>query len=126
MIAFRYPYPCTSFSVDKRAIFLDFDCDYIAFVNMGCAYMPIKKELLEILCCPVSKQPVEVLAKDQLAEINELISQGKIHNAEGTTVDSQIEEALITTDGKTIYRIDDGIPVMLVDMGIPTEQVPGW
>jgi uncharacterized protein YbaR (Trm112 family) len=32
----------------------------------------------------------------------------------------------LTEDGKTVYRIDDSIPVMLVDQGIPTEQLPNW
>lgn len=88
--------------------------------------MPIKKELLDILCCPVTKQPVEMLADDKLIRLNDLIARGEIKNVDGSKVESKIDEALITTDGKTIYRIDDGIPVMLVDMGIPTEQIPNW
>jgi uncharacterized protein YbaR (Trm112 family) len=88
--------------------------------------MPIKKELLEILCCPVTKQPVEVVSGDKISKLNDLIGKGKLKNVDGTAVEGKIEEALITTDGKTIYRIDDGIPVMLVDMGIPTDQIPDW
>ncbi len=88
--------------------------------------MPIKKELLEILCCPVTKEPVEMLAADKLTRLNELIAEGKIKTVDGKPIEAKIVEALITTDGKTIYRIDDDIPVMLVDMGIPTDQIPGW
>jgi uncharacterized protein YbaR (Trm112 family) len=93
---------------------------------MGYVSMPIKKELLDILCCPVTKQPVEMLADDKLTRLNDLIARGEIKNIDGSKVESKIDEALITTDGKTIYRIDDGIPVMLVDLGIPTDQVPNW
>ena len=32
----------------------------------------------------------------------------------------------MTTDGRTVYRIDDGIPVMLEDLAIPTEQIADW
>jgi len=88
--------------------------------------MPIKKELLEILCCPVTKQPVEILPDEGLAKINDLIARGEVKNSDGTAVEAKIKEALITADGKTVYRIDDGIPVMLVDMGIPTDQIPNW
>jgi len=88
--------------------------------------MPIKKELLDILCCPVTKQPVESLPSEKLKRLNQLISQGAVRNVDGSAVEAPIDEALITTDGKTIYRIDDGIPVMLVDLGIPTDKIPGW
>jgi uncharacterized protein YbaR (Trm112 family) len=33
-----------------------------------------------------------------------------------------LREALITADGKWIYRIDDGIPVLLVDEAIAASQ----
>jgi uncharacterized protein YbaR (Trm112 family) len=35
-------------------------------------------------------------------------------------VDKPLEEGLITEDGATVYRIDENIPVMLIEMGIPT------
>lgn len=88
--------------------------------------MPIKKELLDILCCPVTKEAVEMLPADKLAHVNDLIAEGKIKTVDGKPVETRIDEALITTDGKTIYRIDDDIPVMLVDMGIPTDQIADW
>ncbi len=88
--------------------------------------MPIKKELLEILCCPVTKEPVEMLAADKLVQLNDLVAKGKVKTVDGKPVETKIVEALITTDGKTIYRIDDDIPVMLVDMGIPTDQIADW
>ena len=43
--------------------------------------------------------------------------------------DAPLDEALVTADGRTVYRVDDGIPVMLENLAIPTEQladaVPG-
>lgn len=88
--------------------------------------MPIKKELLEILCCPVTKEPVEILPADKIALVNDQIAKGKLKNVDGSVADQPIEEALITRDKKTIYRIDEGIPVMLADMGIPTDQIEGF
>ena len=34
-----------------------------------------------------------------------------------------LREALVTRDRKTVYRIDDGIPVLLAEEGIATAQV---
>jgi uncharacterized protein YbaR (Trm112 family) len=35
-----------------------------------------------------------------------------------------LQEALITESSRTIYRVDDGIPVMLEEQGINTDQLP--
>ena len=41
----------------------------------------------------------------------------------GAAVKKPLSEALITRDRKTIYRVDEGIPVMLIEQGIPAEQI---
>ena len=81
--------------------------------------MPISEDLLEILCCPRTKVPVQALPADQLAQLNEHIEQGGVTHQDGSAVDKPLQEGLITEDGETVYRIDDNIPVMLVDQGIP-------
>lgn len=88
--------------------------------------MGIDKGLLDILCCPVTKTPVKPLPADKLAILNREIENGGVMYVDGSAVDTPLEEALITTDGKTVYRIDDGIPIMLEDQGIVANQVPGW
>jgi len=88
--------------------------------------VPIKKELLSILCCPVTKVPVEMLEAEKLSRLNELIKKGLVTSVDGDKVEQPLQEGLITTDGKTVYRIDDDIPVMLADTGIPTEQIEGF
>jgi uncharacterized protein YbaR (Trm112 family) len=85
--------------------------------------VPIHEEMLKILCCPVTKVPVKMLAEDKLKKLNDLIEEHKIKNAEGKQVERTLEEALITEDGKTIYRVDEGIPVMLDYEGIPGDQL---
>ena len=87
--------------------------------------MPIHPELLEILCDPVTKVPVKILALEKLAALNAAVAQRKVADAKGSVVEGTIEEALITTDGKTIYRVDSGIPIMLAEHGIPAAQIPG-
>ncbi len=88
--------------------------------------MPISPELLRILCCPTSRTPVEEIDPDRLARLNAAIKAGTVRHADGSAVVRPLEEGLVTTDGLTVYRIDDGIPVMLVDQAIPTESVSDW
>lgn len=85
--------------------------------------MPISDHLLKILCCPETKQPVKMLDEAKLQKLNELIGQNAIKNREGQLLKDTIPEAIITIDEKTIYRIDEGIPVMLIDEAIMADQI---
>jgi len=85
--------------------------------------MAVDRRLLEILCCPVSKMPVVPLGRHQLAELNRRIAAGGVQTVRGVAVTAALDEGLITSDGKVIYRIDDGIPVMLPDEAIGTLQM---
>jgi uncharacterized protein len=81
------------------------------------------KHLLEILCCPVTREPVRMARRDELDALNQSISQGGVVSVNGVPIETVLPEAMITRDGKTIYRVDDGIPVMLVDESIGTLQL---
>jgi uncharacterized protein len=81
------------------------------------------KHLLEILCCPLTREPVRALRRDELDVLNRSIAEGAVVSIAGTPIGTTLSDALITRDRKTIYRIDDGIPVMLVDEGIGTLQL---
>jgi len=88
--------------------------------------MPISQDLLEILCCPKTKVPVVMLDAERLARLNEHIAAGTVQYVGGETVDKPLQEALVTEDFRTVYRIDDGIPVMLIDQGISSDQLGNW
>ncbi len=88
--------------------------------------MSVNKRLLEILVCPESKTPVKVLTKDRLAILNQAVVSGNIVYIDGERVTDVLEEALITQDNKTIYGVRSGIPVMLPERAIRSDQVPGW
>ena len=87
--------------------------------------MPIQNDLLEILCDPVTKTPLQLLTAEQVAALNTVIAAKGVKNSEGSIVEEQLQEGLITTDCKTIYRIDNDIPIMLAEQGIPAEQISG-
>jgi len=81
------------------------------------------KRLLTILRCPISHKGLSVLKKDELARINAAIAAGELVNHEGAALANPLTEALITDDGKRIYPVDDGIPVLLEDESISMEQL---
>lgn len=83
--------------------------------------MPVSEKLLEILQCPRTKQNLKTLEPDKVTRINQEIEKGDIKYYDGSTVEEPLDEALITEDRKVIYRVDDGIPILMIDKGIPTE-----
>ncbi|NKC16022.1 MAG: Trm112 family protein [Gammaproteobacteria bacterium] len=88
--------------------------------------MPVDGKLLEILCCPITKIPVKMLSGDKLAVLNRLVEQGEARYADGSAVTEPLGEALITENGTTVYRVEEGIPVMLEEQGIPTAPLDGF
>ena len=83
------------------------------------------RKLLDILCCPTSRQPLALLADRDLATINEGIGSGTIRRADGSPQSAPLTSGLITRDRRTVYRIDDGIPVLLADEALAASQWPG-
>lgn len=81
------------------------------------------KKLLSILCCPITHKALSLVRAEQLAAINTAISNGKLNNRDGAVLDSNLKEALVTDDGKTMYPIDDGIPVLLEGEAVALDQL---
>ena len=88
--------------------------------------MSVDPRLLEILVCPITKVSVQILGKQKLAALNRAIAEGGVRHMDGAVVDTPLDEALVTSDGRTVYRVDDGIPVMLEDLAIAAEQLVDW
>jgi len=78
----------------------------------------VDPELLEILVCPETRQPVRLAEAAMLERLNEEIRAGRVRNRGGQTLSEPIQEGLLREDGKVLYPVDDGIPVMLVDESI--------
>lgn len=84
------------------------------------------KRLLDILCCPISKQPVDLASSAQLDALNRAVDAGSLRDDEGTPVTRRFEAALVTRDRRSVYRVDDGIPVMLAEQAVGTTQIEGF
>lgn len=80
--------------------------------------MPVADELLEILVCPETKQPLRLAEAAELESLNGKVSSGELRNRGGERVAKTIAAGLVREDGKVLYVIDEDIPVMLVDESI--------
>ena len=84
--------------------------------------MPVKQDLLKILCCPVTKVELKILPNEMRVELNEKIQKGLVKNMGKKIVEEPLEEALITVDTKTVYRVTSDIPHMIPSEGIPVSD----
>jgi YfiH family protein len=80
--------------------------------------MNIDPELLKILACPETKEPVSLAPAELIEKLNNLIEQGGIKNRGGEDVTETMDAGLIREDGRFLYPIRDDIPVMLIDEAI--------
>lgn len=81
------------------------------------------RKLLDILVCPATRQPLALLDKAGLAALNGAVAAGGLKRVDDAPQAEPLHEALVTQDRRLVYRVDDGIPVLLAEEGIPTAQV---
>ncbi|HKJ00829.1 MAG TPA: hypothetical protein VJ997_00200 [Longimicrobiales bacterium] len=79
----------------------------------------VDSELLDILVCPETKQPVRLADADVLARLNSAIALGGVSNRGKKPVTEPVPEGLLREDGLFLYPVRDDIPVMLIDEAIP-------
>jgi len=84
--------------------------------------MNLPSHLLDILCCPVSHQPLRPLDKSRLKALNQRIRDGGVVYVDHSSITEPVSAGLITRDDKVIYAIEDDIPVLLPDRGIALAQ----
>ena len=83
------------------------------------------RKLLDLLVCPTTRQPLSMLDGSRLASLNAAIAAGSVARGDGSAQSQAVREALITQDGRLVYRLDDGIPVLLAEEAIATAGIAG-
>lgn len=80
-------------------------------------------QLLEILVCPETRQPLTVADADTLARVNAAVTAGSLTSRSGQSVSAEMTSGLVRQDGALMYPVRDDIPIMLVDEAIDLGQL---
>ena len=83
----------------------------------------IDKDLLAILCCPETKLDVSLADDALIGKVNDAVGRGVLKNKAQKSVTEMLDGGLIRADKKILYPIREDIPVMLIEEGIPLDQV---
>lgn len=81
------------------------------------------KRLLAILRCPVTHKGLALAQPAVLQAVNAAIEAGKLSNRDGLALQAPLSQALLTDDGKVLYPVADGIPVLLEGESVNMEQL---
>ena len=81
------------------------------------------RKLLDLLCSPDTRQPLSLLDANALDALNRAIADGGVQRADGSRQQQPLREALISRDRKQIFRVEDGIPVLLAEEAIDPSQI---
>ena len=76
------------------------------------------KELLDMLCCPETKQDVSLADPALIASLNREIEAGRLKNRGGEMVKENLDSGLIRAARKILYPVREDIPIMLIDEAI--------
>jgi uncharacterized protein YbaR (Trm112 family) len=82
----------------------------------------VSKELLDILCCPETKQDLTLIEGEAIKKFNARIKSKEVKNRGGELVKEPIDAGLLRTDKKFLYPIRQDIPIMLIDEAIPYSE----
>jgi len=83
----------------------------------------VDKGLLAILCCPETKLDVSLADETLIGKLNDAVTRGVLKNRAQKPVTELLDGGLIRSDRKVLYPIREDIPVMLIEEGIPLEEI---
>ncbi len=81
----------------------------------------VDQELLDMLCCPETKDDVALAEAGLIEALNIKVEAGQLRNRGGEIVKEKMDSGLIRADKKYLYPIREDIPIMLIDEAIPLE-----
>ena len=79
--------------------------------------------LLNIICCPVTREKLSVATPKQLALINAEIANNTLKKLDGSIVEEPQSKGLINATKKLFYRIEEDIPILLESKAIEVKGI---
>ncbi|MEM1059587.1 MAG: hypothetical protein AAGK14_10090 [Verrucomicrobiota bacterium] len=71
------------------------------------------EQLVELLCCPETRQDLRLADPAELECLNQAIRDGRLASLDGEKVETPATGALVRADNEVIYLVQNNIPVML-------------
>lgn len=78
-------------------------------------------KLLEILCCPETRQDVSIAPASMIEQLNGRVEAGTLKNRAGETIREKLDGGLLRADNKVLYPVREDIPVMLIEEAVPLD-----
>ncbi len=79
----------------------------------------IDPELLSLLCCPETHQPLHPADAALVLKLNQSIAAGGVKTRAGKDVTEAVDSALLREDRQVLYAVRRNIPILLADEAIP-------
>jgi len=74
--------------------------------------------LLNIICCPVTREKLSMVTSKQLALINAEIANNTLTKLDGSIAENPQSKALINATKTLLYPIEEDIPILLENEAI--------
>lgn len=71
------------------------------------------------MICPESGQAFDPAPTALLEDLNDRIAAGNLKDRKGLAVARRLDGGLVRQDGRYLYPVVEGIPVLIVDESIP-------
>lgn len=76
------------------------------------------EKLVRILCCPATRQSLRSADDETVARLNARIPGGNLSDKSGEVVKDVFDAGLVREDGKVLYPVRKGVPILLVSAAI--------
>lgn len=81
----------------------------------------IDQQILRILRCPITLTPLRLADETTIARVNAAIPEGTLKTRSGQAVTRPLDAGLVSSDGRYLLPIYDGIPTLMADDAIPLD-----
>jgi uncharacterized protein YbaR (Trm112 family) len=83
----------------------------------------IAEKFLKLLVCPETRAVLTEADLETVNKLNGAVARRELKNKGGRVLENPFDGALVRGDNAVAYPIIDNIPLLLVDEGIPLDQL---